>query len=122
MKKKKSKASLAPKLPDRERWYQLVAMFDDQDLRATPIKGAFFRGALDKLTIVEVQKDFPDEQYGPLASWLENNGIEAIVVKEGVRFLRIKPATKAEAEVLDKHMAEQAAEPKEKESAAAVGH
>jgi len=110
------------RLQDKEQWYQLVSMFDDKDIQTTPIKGAFFRGVLDKTVIVEVQQNFPQEQYGPLAEWLEKNGIEAMVVKEGVRFLKIRPATEDQETVLETHyqeeLATEAAQKKEAAKAA----
>lgn len=108
---KKQNSKHERRLPDKERWYRLEAVFDDKNLAATAIRGAFFRGALDKLMVVEVQADFPDEQYGALAKWLENHGIEAMVVKEGVRFLKIAPADKGEQEVLEAHYLEELAKP-----------
>ena len=100
---KKKSSKHQRRLPDKERWYKLEAVFDDQDYVATPIKGAWFRGALDKVILVEVNEEFPQDQYGPLASWLESKGIDAMVVKDTVRFLKIAPASKAESALLDTH-------------------
>jgi hypothetical protein len=102
-KKKKSKASLVPRLPDRERWYALTAQFDDKDLAATPIAGAFFRGPLKDIVIVEVQRDFPQDKFGELGAWLEQHGIEAMIVQEGIRFLKIAPADETQQKVLEQH-------------------
>jgi hypothetical protein len=95
--------------PSRARpgWYQLVSYFKDADLEATPIAGAFFRGVLEEMVIVEVPKNFHEEKLGELAVWLENNGIKAMVVQEGIRFLKIKPATADQRAVLEAHHREE---------------
>ena len=105
-KKKKSKASLQPKLPDRDRWYRLMGQFDESTKKATPISGAFLRGKLDNITIVEVEKGFPEDKLGELGQWLEGHSIEAMIVTEGIKFLRLGPATPDQNAILEAHYAE----------------
>lgn len=98
---KKSKKKKAPKAG----WYELVAHFDAHKIKAIPVEGrAFLMGAVSGINVVEVSRDTPDEQLAQLASWLDAQGIEAIVVSEGVRFMKLKPATPEENEVLEAHL------------------
>lgn len=113
-KKKKFKASLTPTLPNKEQWFALTAQFDDKDIAATPISGAFIRGKLKDIVIVEVSRDFPQDKFGELGAWLESHGIEAMIVQEGIRFLKLAPANKDQQRILEAHFQESTAIAKEK--------
>lgn len=93
-----------PPRPANE-WYELVAHFDADKIKAVPVEGrAFLMGKINQIHVVEVARATPQEQLGKLASWLEENGIEAIVVSEGVRFMKLKPVTDAEYDMLEAHL------------------
>jgi hypothetical protein len=94
----------ASRMPDKvrregEHWYELLEHFDAAKIERLPVKEgrAFILGRLAGLTIVEVSRAFlgdvgPDEEQQAIArlgKWLESNGIEALIVTEGVRFLKL---------------------------------
>lgn len=98
MKSKKKKTK-------KTEWYELISYFDPDEIKPVPVEGrVFLMGAVNDIPIVEVARDTPEDKLESLAQWLEEAGIEALVVTEGVKFLRLRPAKPAECAVLEEHM------------------
>jgi hypothetical protein len=74
-----------------EHWYELIEHFDAHAIQRLPVKQgrAFIMGQLNSMTVVEVSRDMGQEALAKLGQWLEDNGIEALIVTEGIRFLKI---------------------------------
>jgi len=72
-----------------EHWYELVEHFDPQLIERMPLKKGrgFIMGRLDAFTVIEVNDDVEVEHVG---KWLAERGIRALIVKEGIRFLKLR--------------------------------
>jgi hypothetical protein len=101
--KKKKPSARRKRSPEPERWYELVEYFDPNGIRRIPLKEgrAFLMGVIGKVTIVEVATDFPSDQMAKLAKWLEVNGVEALVMTAGPRFVKLRAVPDALAEKLN---------------------
>jgi hypothetical protein len=88
-----------------EHWYELLEYFDPEKIQKLPVKDgrAFIMGRLDGVTIVEVGSDMPQAQIAKLGTWLKENGIEALVVSAGVRFLKLATVSDELEATLDEH-------------------
>jgi hypothetical protein len=88
---------------DYEHWYEVVEYFDASEIKRLPVDGgnAYIMGKLDDVTIVEVGKGTPMDVVKRLGGYLKDNGIDALLVSEGVKFMRLKPATDEQAAKLD---------------------
>jgi len=93
---------------DYEHWYEVIEYFDASEIKRLPVDGgsAYIMGKLDEVTIVEVGKATPMEAVQRLGEWLKENGIDALLVSEGVKFMKLRPANEEQAAKLD--MVEQA--------------
>jgi len=90
---------------DYEHWYEVVEYFDASEIKRLPVDGgsAFIMGKLDDVTIVEVGKGTPMEAVKRLGEWLKENGIDALLVSEGVKFMKLRPASEDQAAKLDRY-------------------
>lgn len=93
---------------DYEHWYEVIEYFDASEIKRLPVDGgdAYIMGKLDAVTIVEVGKGTPMDVVKRLGGYLKDNGIDALLVSEGVKFMKLRPATEEQAAKLD--MVEQA--------------
>jgi hypothetical protein len=90
---------------DTEHWYEVVEYFDADAIQKLPVDGgsAFIMGKLDEVNIVEVGKGTPMDAIKRLGEWLKENGIDALLVSEGVKFMKLRPATDTQSEKLDRY-------------------
>ena len=86
-----------------EHWYEVIEYFDASEIKRLPVEGgdAFIMGKLDDVTIVEVGKGTPMDAVKRLGEWLKENGIDALLVSEGVKFMKLRPASENQATKLD---------------------
>jgi hypothetical protein len=90
---------------DYEHWYEVTEYFDASEIKRLPVDGgeAYIMGKLDDVTIVEVAKKTPMDVVKRLGEWLKENGIDALLVSEGVKFMKLKPASEDQAAQLDRY-------------------
>jgi len=90
---------------DTEHWYEVIEYFDADAIQKLPVDGgsAFIMGKLDEVNIVEVGKGTPMDAIKRLGEWLKENGIDALLVSEGVKFMKLRPATDSQSEKLDRY-------------------
>lgn len=98
---------------DYEHWYEVVEYFDASEIKRLPVDGgdAFIMGKLDDVTIVEVGKGTPMDVVQRLGAYLKEHGIDALLVSEGVKFMKLKPASEDQATKLDMYEQTKRAEP-----------
>lgn len=78
-------------------WYALESFFDPKLIESTPIEdGGFMMGALEDWIVVEVKADWSPEKIQAIGDRLTAIGINALVIHEGIRFLRLRAITGGE--------------------------
>lgn len=107
----KRRENLARDAGAGEHWYELTAAFDPNQIRMLPLpdgKRAFLMGVLDDLVIVEVPKDTSTDTARAFQEFLRRQGLKsaAIVVTDGVQFMRIRRVEDKQARALDAKLAE----------------
>lgn len=96
-KRKPNKLRLAKKY-----WYELEAYFDPKEIEAIPVlDGGFMMGILEDFVVVEVSKDKSMEEINMLGAYLEKSGLKALIVREGIKFLRLTEVDKEKVVELD---------------------
>jgi len=98
---------------DYEHWYEVTEYFDASEIKRLPVDGgdAYIMGKLDDVTIVEVGKGTPMDVVKRLGGYLKDNGIDALLISEGVKFMKLKPASEDQAAKLDRYEQTKRAEP-----------
>ena len=98
---------------DYEHWYEVIEYFDASAIERLPVDGgdAYIMGKLDEVNIVEVGKGTPMEAIKRLGGYLKENGIDALLVSEGVKFMKLRPASEDQASKLDRYEQTKRAEP-----------
>lgn len=90
-------------------WYRVVEYFDEPQQMRVPLPVAsYLLGKIGEVRIVEVPRSTSRETVEQLGTWLKENGVEALIVQEGVKFLKLVQATEAEGRVLDAHAVQDA--------------
>ncbi len=96
-KRKPNKLRLAKKY-----WYELEGYFNPKAIEAIPVlDGGFMMGILEDFVVVEVPSDKSTEAINKLGAYLQSAGLKALIVQEGIRFLRLTEVTKEKATELD---------------------
>lgn len=96
-----------------EHWYELVDYWNPDDItRISPDEPVFLMGMIEgpgpDVIVVEVPEDTTREKIERLGSWLSGQGIHALIVRAGIRFLRLKKASPEQTRKLDEHVRETA--------------
>lgn len=88
-----------------EAWYRVVEYFDEkpQPMRVPVDAPSYLLGKIGEIRIVQVPKSTTRETAEQLGTWLKDHGVEALIVMEGVTFMKLRLADSAEAAVLDAH-------------------
>jgi hypothetical protein len=89
-----------------EHWYELVEYFDPAAIRTVDLKEAqgyrtFVHGVIDDMTIVEVPATMPGDTIQRLGVQLGEMGIRALIISDSVRFMKLRPCSLEECELLD---------------------
>jgi hypothetical protein len=84
-------------------WYGIEDYFDPTQIEAVPVKGAgFMMGVLEDMVVIEVPKAMAsDNNLVRLGQQLSSMGIKALIIQEGVRFLRLRSVSDEERNKLD---------------------
>jgi len=86
-----------PRLMPGAQWFEIVSCFDPAKYEHFTYgpngERAFVLGSLDKLLVVEVPKSAHNESVREIGRHLSESGKEAIIVSEGIRFLRLRALT-----------------------------
>ncbi len=76
-------------------WYELKATFSEDDKELLPIEDSgYMLGVLEDIIVIEVEKATPQEQIARIGKWLADQGMKALVVEKGVRFLKLCAVSK----------------------------
>ena len=89
-----------------EHWYELVEYFDPEkietiNLPQTQGYRSFVRGVVKDLVIVEVPSSMPSARIKGLAISLGEMGFKALIVSDNVKFMKLRPCSAEESELLD---------------------
>lgn len=89
-----------------EQWFELIEYFDPRQIKTVDIPEAdgyrtFIHGVLDEMIIVEVPSAMSAEAIKEYGERLATMGIRALIVSEQVRFLKLRPCSVEECEILD---------------------
>lgn len=91
-----------------QHWYELEAYFD---IKAREIIGVnesgYMRGVLEDFVVVQVPEEKSVEEINVLGARLADMGIKALVVKEGITFLRLREVSGEQEKTLNKMMERQ---------------
>jgi hypothetical protein len=87
-----------PLLAGKTAWYEVVEYFDSEKRTALPVAQgkAFILGNLEQnpgITIVEVDDAMDAAHVRRLGEWLSNAGIEALIMNDSVRFMKLRRAS-----------------------------
>jgi tRNA(Met) C34 N-acetyltransferase TmcA len=83
-------------------WYALEDYFDAHKIEAMPVKGSgFMLGTLEDMVVVEVPEHFSPAAIQGIGDSLTSIGIKALVIREGIRFLRLRAVEDQERARLD---------------------
>lgn len=63
----------------------------------------FVRGRLDKMFWIEVPSDMPSDQVQQLGETLANQGVDALIVSDQIRFVKLRMCAAEEEQVLDEY-------------------
>ena len=75
-------------------WYELEGYFDPKLIESTPIQDSgFMMGVLEDFVVVEVKEDTTVATIQQIGTQLAEMGIKALVVRAGIRFLRMTSCT-----------------------------
>jgi hypothetical protein len=103
-------AKYKPRLMPGEQWFEVVSCFDPARIEHFPYgpngERAFVLGALDKLLVVEVPRTMDGESIGALGRHLSESGKEALIVSEGIRFLRLRALSVSEERDIERQIKE----------------
>lgn len=86
-----------------EHWYELVEHFDAKDIKRIPVESgkAYVMGRLDHLVVVEVARGTSQQGLADLGAWLERHKIQALIVTEGVKFVKLRSVSEEDEAKLD---------------------
>jgi len=89
-----------------EHWYELVEYFDPTAIRTVDLKETqgyrtFVHGVIEEMTVVEVPSTMPAETITSLGVQLGEMGIRALIVSDNVHFMKLRPCSLEECELLD---------------------
>jgi hypothetical protein len=98
---KRKRASVARK--PGEHWYQIVEYFDPDGIQTLPMKqgSSYIMGSIGDMVIVSVSRDTNQATVERLGEYLSEHGLEALIVSEGVTFLKLRLADHKEEKKLD---------------------
>ena len=89
-------------------WYELEMYFDEKARELIGVnESGFMRGVLEDFVIVQVPEDKSIEEINVLGIRLADMGIKALVVKEGITFLRLREVSGEQESTLNKMMTSQ---------------
>lgn len=90
-----------------ERWYELVDRFDPNQIRELPTVDdrAFILGAYKEMVVIEFGQGWTPRRVGELARWMQAQGVPAIFVPEGTRWLKLRQLSRQESANLDADIA-----------------
>lgn len=72
-------------------WYELESYFDPALIESTPVEDSgFMMGVLEDFVVVEVKEDTPHVRIESIGKVLAEIGVKALIVRAGIRFLRLK--------------------------------
>jgi hypothetical protein len=102
---KKPKRRVARLMPG-EHWFEAIGYFDPAGATLVPVGDAggpraFVLGALDDLLVVEIPRDMGATALEAVGTHLAQAGKHAILVTEGIRFLKLRLCTHAEAQEIE---------------------
>lgn len=96
-------------------WYELEAFFDPKLIEATPIENSgFMLGILEDFVVVEYKKDMTSEAIDQIGHKLNAMGLKAMMVPEGIRFMRLRGVTDEEERTMNEFMEDRKAAEAEK--------
>jgi hypothetical protein len=90
-------------------WYELEAYFDPKLIESTPIEDSgFMMGVLEDFVVVEVKEDTAVATIQQIGAQLAEMGIKSLVVRAGIRFLRLNGCDPEKEKQLDEILKKQA--------------
>lgn len=110
--KKRKEKERRDKIKDRrkrgvvEQWYELQEYFDPRQIKTVNIPEAdgyrtFIHGVIDEMIVVEVPSTMPAKAITEYGEKLGEMGIRALIVSDQVRFLKLRPCSPEECDLLD---------------------
>lgn len=83
-------------------WYEIKAYFDPRNAVATPVEDSgFMIGVLEEFVVVEVPESFSQDAIMRIGAQLSDIGVKALVVREGIRFLKLSGCAPEQERQLD---------------------
>jgi hypothetical protein len=77
-----------------QHWYELEEYFDEKQKKIIGVnESGYMLGVLEDFVVVQVPEDYPLVDLDLLGNRLADMGIKALIVKEGIRFLRLREIT-----------------------------
>lgn len=124
-KKRKASRGRAQHAKGASRWYEMTAAFDPTLAEAVTLKDSgFMRGMVEDFLVVQVEETMSVEKVQALGEHLNRMGVKALVIKQGVEFLRLRVCSREQEKQLDQVLKtqEQDREAAEKSAGAEAGH
>lgn len=89
-----------------EHWYELVEYFDPANIKTVTLDEVqgyrtFLHGFVEDMAIVEVSHNLPEDQIKMLGVRLGEMGVKALIVSDNVKFMKLRPCSVEECELLD---------------------
>ena len=87
-------------------WHELISYCPPDEIKPVDLKlsqgyRTFVHGSIEDLRIVEVPSNMPSESVKALGESMGALGVKALIISDNVRFMKLRPCTFEECELLD---------------------
>lgn len=86
-----------------EHWYELTEYFDPTKIETLPMKQgkSYLMGTVNGILVVQVSQDTSAETVQRLGEYLSTHGLEAVLVSDNIRFMKLRALDAKEERKLD---------------------